>query len=74
MELDPDSNGYPSTGPPPACKFSPPFLFLQAELIMILDDPKAFDGAPCAIQVVAPRFQDEQCLFASRIIDDVLNG
>ncbi|KAN0108812.1 amidase [Hyaloscypha variabilis] len=56
MELDPDPNGYPSTGPPPAY------------------DPKAFDGAPCAIQVVAPRFQDEQCLFASRIIDDVLNG
>ncbi|KAK1997752.1 amidase [Colletotrichum falcatum] len=32
-------------------------------------DPEACDGAPCAIQVVAPRFQDEECLQAMRIID-----
>ncbi|KZL64569.1 general amidase [Colletotrichum tofieldiae] len=32
-------------------------------------DPEASDGAPCAIQVVAPRFRDEECLQAIRIID-----
>ncbi|RDW73595.1 hypothetical protein BP5796_07037 [Coleophoma crateriformis] len=37
-------------------------------------DPVAFDGAPCAIQVVAPRFHDEECLRAARIIDEVLKG
>ncbi|PWY69388.1 fatty-acid amide hydrolase [Aspergillus eucalypticola CBS 122712] len=32
-------------------------------------DPNAVDGAPCAIQVIAPRFQDEKCLSAARVID-----
>ncbi|KAK2011931.1 amidase [Colletotrichum eremochloae] len=32
-------------------------------------DPDALDGAPCAIQVVTPRFRDEECLQAMRIID-----
>ncbi|KAL6230953.1 hypothetical protein BDW75DRAFT_248249 [Aspergillus navahoensis] len=32
-------------------------------------DPVAVDGAPCAIQVIAPRYQDEKCLAAARIID-----
>ncbi|KAK2035599.1 amidase [Colletotrichum zoysiae] len=32
-------------------------------------DPEACDGAPCAIQVAAPRFRDEECLQAMRIID-----
>ncbi|GLA63123.1 hypothetical protein AtubIFM54640_004262 [Aspergillus tubingensis] len=32
-------------------------------------DPDAVDGAPCAIQVIAPRFQDEKCLSAARVID-----
>ncbi|KAK1657825.1 amidase signature domain-containing protein, partial [Colletotrichum godetiae] len=32
-------------------------------------DPDATDGAPCSIQVVAPRFHDEECLEAMRIID-----
>ncbi|PYI21446.1 alpha-glucosidase [Aspergillus violaceofuscus CBS 115571] len=43
---------------------------------MVLEDgvqpsyhPDAVDGAPCAIQVIAPRFQDEKCLAAARIID-----
>lgn len=34
-----------------------------------LDDPDAVDGAPGAIQVIAPRFQDEMCLAAARVID-----
>lgn len=33
------------------------------------DEPNAVDGAPCAIQVIAPYFQDEKCLAISRIID-----
>jgi len=32
-------------------------------------NPEAIDGAPCAIQVIAPRFRDEECLQAMRIID-----
>ncbi|KAK7182854.1 hypothetical protein DPSP01_011982 [Paraphaeosphaeria sporulosa] len=36
-------------------------------------DPDACEGAPCAVQVVAPRLQDEECLRAMRIIDKVLN-
>ncbi|RHZ65805.1 general amidase GmdB [Aspergillus thermomutatus] len=32
-------------------------------------DPNAVDGAPCAIQVITPHFQDEKCLWAARIID-----
>ncbi|KAF5010076.1 hypothetical protein FDECE_3742 [Fusarium decemcellulare] len=32
-------------------------------------DPEAWHGAPCAIQVVAPRFRDEECLQAMKIID-----
>ncbi|KAG0153169.1 hypothetical protein PDIDSM_5019 [Penicillium digitatum] len=34
--------------------------------------PDEVDGVPCAIQVVAPRFQDEKCLWAADIIDQVL--
>ncbi|KAJ9491127.1 hypothetical protein VN97_g2103 [Penicillium thymicola] len=30
------------------------------------------DGAPCAIQVITPRFQDEKCLWAADIIDRAL--
>ncbi|KAL6924167.1 hypothetical protein ACHAPO_011495 [Fusarium lateritium] len=31
--------------------------------------PEETDGAPCAIQIVAPRFRDEECLQAMQIID-----
>ncbi|KAJ4348593.1 uncharacterized protein N0V89_009971 [Didymosphaeria variabile] len=37
-------------------------------------DPNAMDGAPCAVQVVAPRLQDEECLQAMRIIDQALKN
>ncbi|KAI1842880.1 hypothetical protein JX266_010898 [Neoarthrinium moseri] len=36
-------------------------------------NPDAWDGAPCAIQIIAPRFRDEECLAAMRIIDKDLN-
>ncbi|KAL4926283.1 general amidase GmdB [Aspergillus undulatus] len=32
-------------------------------------DPDTLDGAPCALQIVTPRFQDEKCLAVARIID-----
>ncbi|KAJ5448133.1 Amidase [Penicillium cf. griseofulvum] len=34
--------------------------------------PDEVDGAPCAIQVITPRFQDEKCLWAADIIDRAL--
>ncbi|KAF7590832.1 hypothetical protein BBP40_002301 [Aspergillus hancockii] len=32
-------------------------------------DPELVDGAPCALQVITPRHQDEKCLVFSRVID-----
>ncbi|KAK0123113.1 hypothetical protein ONS96_010118 [Cadophora gregata f. sp. sojae] len=37
-------------------------------------DPVLQDGAPCSIQIIARRFQDEKCLAAARIIQEVLRG
>ncbi|KAF4984102.1 hypothetical protein FZEAL_641 [Fusarium zealandicum] len=34
--------------------------------------PEVMHGAPCALQVVTPRFQDEECLRAMQIIDKSL--
>ncbi|OQE39114.1 hypothetical protein PENCOP_c007G08507 [Penicillium coprophilum] len=34
--------------------------------------PDEVNGAPCAIQVITPRFQDEKCLWAADIIDRAL--
>ncbi|KAL5592810.1 hypothetical protein FOBRF1_013118 [Fusarium oxysporum] len=31
--------------------------------------PEDYDGAPCALQVITPRFRDEECIEAMRIID-----
>ncbi|WZH45270.1 amidase signature domain-containing protein [Fusarium acuminatum] len=31
--------------------------------------PEATDGAPCAVQIIAPRFRDEECLQAMSIVD-----
>ena len=36
--------------------------------------PEATDGAPCALQLVTPTFQDEKCLAAARIIDSDLRA
>ena len=41
--------------------------------LIYLDDPEEVDGAPCAVQIVAPRFQDEKCLAAAEIIDRALS-
>lgn len=38
-------------------------------LTIVIVDPKELDGLPCAIQVVAPHFYDEELLRASHIID-----
>ncbi|KAL3477587.1 fatty-acid amide hydrolase [Aspergillus californicus] len=37
-------------------------------------DPEAVDGAPCSIQIITPRFQDEKCLAAARVIDRDIRG
>ncbi|KAJ5788480.1 hypothetical protein N7457_003470 [Penicillium paradoxum] len=34
--------------------------------------PDEVDGAPCSIQIITPRFQDEKCLWATEIIQRVL--
>ncbi|KXH59315.1 hypothetical protein CSAL01_11001 [Colletotrichum salicis] len=36
--------------------------------------PEATDGAPCTVQLIAPRFRDEECLEAVGIIDKILNA
>lgn len=43
-------------------------------LTNLKDIPDEVDGAPCAIQVIAPRFQDEECLWAADIIDRTIRG
>ncbi|KAJ5778152.1 hypothetical protein N7520_001398 [Penicillium odoratum] len=37
-------------------------------------NPDEVDGAPCAIQIIAPRFQDEKCLWAAEIVDQVIRN
>ncbi|KAG6027988.1 hypothetical protein E4U41_000797 [Claviceps citrina] len=32
-------------------------------------DPTAVDGAPCALQIIAPRFLDEKCLACASVIE-----
>lgn len=34
-----------------------------------VDEPEDVDGAPCAVQIVTPRFMDEQCLAYAEIIE-----
>ncbi|KAJ4258925.1 hypothetical protein NW762_008012 [Fusarium torreyae] len=36
--------------------------------------PEATHGAPCAIQIVAPRFRDEECLRAMHIVDKAIKA
>ncbi|KAL5355106.1 amidase signature domain-containing protein [Aspergillus floccosus] len=42
---------------------------VESKTIQPSYDPVAQDGAPCALQIIAPHFQDEKCLAAARIID-----
>ncbi|KAJ5949118.1 hypothetical protein N7454_000702 [Penicillium verhagenii] len=35
-------------------------------------NPAEVDGAPCAIQIITPRFQDEKCLWAADIVDQTI--
>lgn len=46
----------------------------RSSLTTLKDIPDEVDGAPCAIQVIAPRFQDERCLWAADIIDRTIRG
>lgn len=38
------------------------------------DIPEEVDGAPCAIQIITPRFQDEKCLQIADVIDRTIQG
>lgn len=42
--------------------------------LTFVDIPEIIHGAPRAVQVVAPKFNDEKCLAAARIVDEVLHG
>ncbi|KAH6989067.1 amidase signature domain-containing protein [Ilyonectria sp. MPI-CAGE-AT-0026] len=44
--------------------------FQKATAVFDADyDPEVMHGAPCTLQIIAPRFRDEECLNAMRIID-----
>lgn len=57
----------PDCMPPPS---SPTLAFTY----YLADNPEEVDGAPCAIQIITPRFQDEACLWIADIIDRVIQG
>lgn len=77
---------YPLPSPPRLFSPPPPPPTLALALALALDtqrhadkrrdnavdDPAATDRAPCAVQVVAPKFKDEECLRAAAMIDHVL--
>lgn len=49
------------------------YLFPDSSLAnTLLDHPEEVDGAPCAIQIVTPRFQDEKCLAAAELIEQAI--
>lgn len=41
---------------------------------LFLDDAEAFNGAPTAVQIAAPTFQDEICLEAAARVDAILRS
>lgn len=47
---------------------------LTFETFTTADKPETFDGMPCSVQVATPTYRDEECLYAAKIIDQVLNG
>ncbi len=55
------------------CKSLTSLSILDTMLIR-LDDPELFAGAPAALQIVGPKWGDEQLLKDVEIIDLVLNS
>lgn len=62
----------------PSCEYIPKYtphtdiqipIERKRKTNMIKDTPSATDGAPCSIQIITPKFQDEKCLAAAKIID-----
>ncbi|KAH8816719.1 amidase signature domain-containing protein [Xylogone sp. PMI_703] len=37
-------------------------------------DPELLDGVPCAVQIITPRFKDEECLIIAQIVDKNLKS
>ncbi|PYI08821.1 general amidase gmdB [Aspergillus sclerotiicarbonarius CBS 121057] len=52
-----------------ASKEQDPEIMVTGDAVQPDYHPDEVDGAPCAIQVITPRFQDEKCLWAADIID-----
>lgn len=49
-------------------------IFLDVDTNDISDDPELLAGAPAGLQIVAPKWGDEQLLADVEIIDMALNG
>ncbi|KAH7348586.1 amidase [Rhexocercosporidium sp. MPI-PUGE-AT-0058] len=51
-----------------------PIFFLDAKIDPFLDGPELLAGAPAGLQIVAPKWGDEQLLADVELIDHALNG
>lgn len=49
-------------------------LYFSLQLLIKLDDPELLAGAPAGLQIVAPKWGDEQLLADVEVIDLALNG
>lgn len=47
---------------------------LSSQFLINLDDPELLAGAPAGLQIVAPKWGDEQLLADVEVIDLALNG
>jgi hypothetical protein len=72
-DLDPVPQSYSVPAKGPECKLTLLSSLGHGKLLTTNpDDPALNDGAPCSIQIVARRFQDEKCLAAARVIEAIL--
>lgn len=55
------------------CRMSSAYGLFGPDMLMRIDDPKLMAGAPVALQIVGPRFGDEQLLEDAQAIDAILN-
>jgi hypothetical protein len=56
----------------PQCESFVSFATAEINPRVLTDDPKAVNGAPCAIQVAGRRLQDEELLSRAEVIADIL--
>ena len=72
--FDPDCEGLLKPSSSPSGRAIEWDRKLTLETLPTADDPETFDGMPCSVQVATPTYRDEECLYAAKIIDEVLNG